>query len=121
MDVIKLTEKAIAVTGLPERAYEFRMSLKKTNHLIYRIGDTKADYINLPEGKWSILGFSQDLKEEQWGEVVQMFSAEKRIGGRRTFVSYTSKDIFDTATESSHTLLISKDLDPLLNHLILIQ
>jgi hypothetical protein len=60
--------------GLNEGAYEFRMSLKKTNHFIYRIGETEAHGINLPEGNWKIVGIhtkDKPLTEEQWDKIVK--------------------------------------------------
>lgn len=96
-----LTNKAIAVTGLPEGAYEFHyypeddttndVSVLEWKEPIQKIGSFIKDsgHLIMPEGDWRILGFSQDLTEDQKAE--------------------------------HEPLLKSKDLDPLLNHLILIQ
>jgi len=54
-----------------------------------------------------ILGKSTELTEEQCAEIVEMFSMEKRINGKKTYVSYNSMGLHLTAKESFESLMQS--------------
>ena len=67
MKEITTNGKTILFVEVPEDAYEFRMSLKMTNHLIYRRGETFAGYVNLPNFTYQILGKSTESIHELLG------------------------------------------------------
>lgn len=115
-----LTNKAIAVTGLPEGAEAWMNESYHVNTVWYKAeGMRNPKCFDLPEGNWSILGFSQDLKEEDWKRVVADYGGKLFDYDPKEYPSYTDYEtidhpfdskFFDNATESGCSLLKSKGL-----------
>lgn len=79
MQIHHLTNKAIAVTGLPEGAYisgiQGRELYYWSSYGGYDIGDYPKS-IHLPPGNWSILGRSAELTESQKAEYEPLLKAK---------------------------------------------
>lgn len=106
-----LTNKAIAVTGLPEGAYDFRIDFASYTVLSWSNVGEVPDAIQLPEGDWIVLGMANKLTNDQWEEVAK----RKSIYSGLVVFKYWNYNhphgyTFDTATESGHSLLKSKGL-----------
>lgn len=113
MTITQLNNKAIAVTGLPEGTCNFDIN-NLCNFLGFDDSETGSldGVVELPEGNWSILGFTQDLKEEQWTTIVER---SYRFPDHYLFHDYTSEStrwayLLKTAIEAGHSLLKSKGL-----------
>lgn len=70
MKTLKTESGEILVVGVPKDAYEFRFSLKKEGHLIYRQGKLRADFIQLDKN-YEIIGKLSELTDEDCEEFVE--------------------------------------------------
>ena len=116
MPTIKnLTEDTAAVVGLPEDTNTYGIGIAAMySGMPYLCYDTKHSIgwdikIHIPPGSWSIVGWSDELTEEQMKGIV-----EGNNGGENDtmFMDYPSKDKFmcylhRTATQSFASLLRS--------------
>lgn len=119
MTTTKLNEKAIAVTRLPEGATKFYVDM-------IRVGTTDdfseqivlkceyQDFCTLPDeyANARILGFAQDLGEDDWRQVVSSLVIPSNIFGRvKNYMDYVDDEYsMITAKDSGHSLLKSKGL-----------
>lgn len=85
-------------------------------------GRFKQYVVNIPPGMWSILSLAKDLREEQWGGIVEWYTDSHDSSYDPMYNVTTYFDVFKdyvtgdegelaTATQSGHSLLVSKNLD----------
>ena len=110
MPTIKnLTEETAAVVGLPEYAQSF--SINKDDGCLYYIfswnGFPDVDQIILPPGSWSIVGWSDELTEDQCADFVDSWES---VSGDGTIIYQRYPDEIPkcrTAIKSFQSLLRS--------------
>lgn len=76
---------------VPDDYYELRISLKKTDHLIYRQGEFYSNWIQLPFA-CELLGKSTELREEQCYDIVEAWVIVEAWLSYTT-LSFTFKEI----------------------------
>jgi hypothetical protein len=100
--IITGLKKKLLLVELPEGAYEIRFSVKLKNHLIYRVGETFSDAINLEEDNYNFIGKLTDIKEEEFTELVERFNN----GAVR---NYKEKIPFDPSDDLANFCLTAKE------------
>lgn len=116
MTITQLNKKAIAVTGLPEGAYEFEICTNINTGLKFMVYDGKANTPykeQLPAGDWRLLGFADDLLSNQIKSIVD--HVKLNDGRGRVYKNYQSvksdtTEWFPGLTKSLHSLLKAKGL-----------
>lgn len=118
MLITTLTPNSIAVTGLPEGAYDFeikQMGEFFDHHYIltYKtpfgwktFGKRYFDWNTRSEKPLTILGRANELTEEQWREMVERHDLYEG----ELYYNYEGDIFFTSATPSGHSLLKSKGL-----------
>ncbi len=126
MNLQPLLNNFFAVTGLPEDAMFERLKKSygdKATVLFWSIKSLPFTIHNLqfkvlPEGNWSIIGWSNELSEDWWSEIVEVAihieNYEHMVkDGWWNYLKIEGQDhgkAFDTAIESGHSLLTSLSL-----------
>lgn len=102
MKLTQLTPKCYAVTELPEGAEAWMNESYHVNTVWYKAeGMRYPKCFDLPEGNWTVLGFAQDLTEDQWKQVVPQYKAA--ITGYLDYTTGRPDTLVETATESGHS------------------
>lgn len=126
MKKINLPSGNYLFVEVPDDAYEFRFSVKKEGHLIYRQGKTKADFIQLDKN-YQIISTTKDITEEQAGSIVyhHVVNEAKYYSNYLPFNGQDFRDIIDnsfkTAKESLQSLIQANGMDVNKNYLILLK
>lgn len=111
MPTKEIAPGVLAVTELPKDVSPYIPRWGKTKRLSYKYwsggmktGMFRVYHIKLPPGQWSIVGWSDELTEEQCENIVDV---SVKQGSYISFVDYEFVDFYHTATESFASLLRS--------------
>lgn len=123
MQIHHLTNKSIAVTGLPEETRHIGIGKAKSGRLslLYSPQDVSLTRsLKLPEGNWTILGRAAELTNDHWEEIVLRKSIYSGLIIFK-YMDYVDPKWFrlDDALPSGHSLLKAEEVE-LFNTLILI-
>lgn len=126
IQIKQITPKGYAVTDLPEGADHDSFEITKWGALYYYTGVSPnhcGEEFKLPPGNWTLLGFAQDLTEEQWKQVVpcELMGGIGGVGMQWLYPDYEKSncDGFELATPSGHSAVKAAGLfieNPLGSH-----
>jgi hypothetical protein len=95
------------VIDLPEGAWEPRMSVKRLNHFIYRMGETEARYIDLPPGEWEIFTPTEEdadqlVSKSKMGEYLDYVAHKTSLGKYGAYFYFNALESLRSLVESNN-------------------